>query len=96
MRWSRYGNVRLDPPLSDHDAVVSAIRDYALDPDEERARAVFFRAGEPSGRQTRLVRVAAPPAVAGQGERQVELIRDAWGREHGVVFARRYLLGSSR
>jgi hypothetical protein len=89
LRWSRYATVQLDADLPGNDTVLSAVRDNALDPDDERARAVFFRLTEPEGTLRRCVRVAAPAATPRPEERPVEMLRDSWGRDHGVVLARR-------
>ncbi|MGH9318086.1 MAG: hypothetical protein ACRD1P_13385 [Thermoanaerobaculia bacterium] len=89
IRWRRYGRVRLDPRLSYSSVVVDAIREYGLDPEEERARTLFFRSTLPAGRENRCFRITDPPTTPGDGERRVEGLRDGWGREHAVVFASR-------
>lgn len=88
-RWRRYGQVRLDRNLKYEDLVVDAIRRHGLDPEEQRARALFLGSASLAGRGDRCFRIAAPGTAAGKSERRVQVLRDAWGRDHGVVFGNR-------
>jgi hypothetical protein len=82
LRWDRYGEVRLESPVLYSPLVVETIRRLRVAPRSEAA----LTAGPPPSRQ-RVFRFLPPGASAepGKGERVVELLRDAWGREWGVV-----------
>ena len=84
LRWSRYGEVRLDFSGLYSPLVVDTIRRLAVAP---RAEAVGPRPAAPSG--GRLFRFLAPGAPAPPSERVVERVRDAWGREWAVVVGAR-------
>jgi hypothetical protein len=80
IRWERYGEVRLAPELAHSRITVEGIRRYRLDPDLA-ADALPGRAT--SAREFRFV----PPGVPRRpGERLVERIGDAWGREWAWVY----------
>jgi hypothetical protein len=80
LRWERYGGVRLAPELVHSLITVEGIRRYRLDPD---LAADARTGGGTPGRDFRIV----PPGVSGRpGERLVERIGDAWGREWAWVY----------
>ena len=82
-RWERYGPVRTDLALVHSPLTFEAVRRLRLDPWRtprmEPARA-------PGDAAFRIVRPGAPRR---EGERVVERIADAWGREWGIVVAGR-------
>ncbi len=79
LRWRRYGSVRLAPGLVHSSITIQAIVRYELDPDRLEATATSRAGG------SRSFRLAPPGVTPGSGERVVERVRDAWGREWGVV-----------
>lgn len=80
LRWERYGEVRFAPDLAHSVITVEGVRRYRLDPD--LARDALPRRPS-SARQFRLV----PPGVpARPGEKLVERVLDAWGREWAWVY----------
>ena len=83
LRWERYGTVEIDPTLGHSPITIGAIRRYRLDPD---AAPDPVSSAAPS---RRTIRIAPPGALPGPRERTVERVRDAWGREWGVVIARK-------
>jgi hypothetical protein len=80
LAWERYGSVRMDPGLGHSPITLEGIRRYRLDPG-------FRESSRPGGR--RCFRIAAPETVPGAGERVVERVRDAWGRDLAVVLGAR-------
>jgi hypothetical protein len=83
LRWSRYGEVKLESSALDSPLVVRTIERLAIAP---RAEALGPRpAAPPCGRFFRLLAPGSAPAAS---ERIVEHIRDAWDREWAVVSAR--------
>jgi hypothetical protein len=85
LRWDAYGNVRIDSRVPHDPVTVYVIRRYRLDPDDRGGRGDFW-----SPRRTgRLFRIAPPETDPDTGERAVETLRDGWGRDWGIVFARR-------
>ncbi len=88
IRWQRYGLVELDSTLAYSPLVVHAVRDYRLDPDAKRIESAFFLSSLPARAGARCFRIADPRSSVLTGERRVETIRDAWGRDHGMVLAR--------
>ena len=82
LRWERYGTVEMDPGLGHSPITIGAIRRYRLDPDAAPATA---SSAVPSRRN---IRIAPPGALPGPREHAVERVRDAWGREWGVVIAK--------
>ena len=83
-RWERYGSVTVATGLGRSDLTIETVRRYRLSPDRgtgpsERA-APDFR-----GRRFRIAPAASAPDA---GERTVERVRDAWGREWALVFGR--------
>jgi hypothetical protein len=80
LRWERYGPVSVEPGRTHSAITVNAVRRYRLDPG----------APVPAAGAPRLTaRVASPGAQPLSGERAVERVRDAWGRDWGVVMASR-------
>ena len=84
MRWDRYGQVRLDFTGLYSPLVVDTIRRLRVAP-----RAELTGADSAEGRAGRLFRFLAPGSAASEGERVVERVRDAWGREWAVVVGSR-------
>jgi hypothetical protein len=85
-RWDPYGAVAVEPGLGRSDLTIDTVRRYRLD----SARALA--AGGPSSGSAlaaaeRRIRVAAPTSPPRPGERLVERVRDAWGREWAVILA---------
>ncbi len=81
LRWERYGPVAVSPDLGHSAITIEGIRRYRLGSDSrEDLRG--------PGRRRCFV-VAPPDARAGPRERQVEQVRDAWGRPWAVVMAAR-------
>jgi hypothetical protein len=84
LRWSRYGEVRLESSLLYSPLVVGTIERLAIAP---RAESVGPRPSSlPAGRAFRLLEPNGKPSAS---ERVVERVRDAWGREWAVVTGRR-------
>ena len=81
-RWNAYGEVELSPRVGIFAPTISAVRRFHLDPDTMPA---------PASRGGARYRVAPPRAEPESGERVIERVRDAWGREWAVVLARRGL-----
>jgi hypothetical protein len=88
-RWRRYGSVRLDGTLAYNGTVVDLIGRYILDPNDDRARALFFGSANLMGRGDRCFRIAAPGTAPVGSERRVETLGDPWGRSAGVVLGGR-------
>ena len=80
-RWSGYGAVTVAPGLGRSDMTIATVGRYRLDVAPEPAPA-----GDGVPRSFRVVRPGAPPV---EGERPVERVRDAWGRERAVVLGRK-------
>jgi hypothetical protein len=84
LRWSRYGDVRLESSLLYSPLVVGTIERLAIAPRNEAI------GPPPSGPPTgRLFRFLSPGDAPAAPERLVERVRDAWGREWAVVTGRR-------
>lgn len=84
-RWDAYGIVELDPELGQNPLTIAGARRYRLDP----SRQPVAGSREREGREFRIVRPGAAPR---DGERLVERIGDAWGREWGWVYGRSRVL----
>ena len=82
-RWDRFGSVSADPGLGYAPVTFETIHRYRLDPDGGKL------SGRAAGSGERALRVAAPGTPARAGERRVERIADAWGRDWGWVYGRR-------
>jgi hypothetical protein len=76
-RWGAYGAVSVAPGLGRSDMTIATVARYRLDvatpPPPVPARAA---------RSFRIVAAGTPPS---EGERAVERVRDAWGRDRAVV-----------
>jgi hypothetical protein len=83
-RWDLYGTVDLDLSLGQNPLTMEGARKYRLDPWGEPL--AVRREPKESGRRFRIV---APGTPAGVGERLVERVGDAWGREWGWIYGRR-------
>lgn len=79
VRWERYGAVRLAPDLVHSLITVEGIRRYRLDPDLPPGALPALAPG-------RGFRIVPPGVPRRPGERLVERIGDAWGREWGWVY----------
>jgi hypothetical protein len=79
-RWSRYGRVAMEPGLGHYALTVEGVWRYRLDP------AIPDEPPAARGRD-RAFRVAAPGSPRA-GERLVERVTDAWGREWAWVYGR--------
>ena len=84
VRWDRYGEVAVSPALAHSSITIDAIRRYRLDPDAPPAGAA-----RDATAPRRSFRIAAPGTPPQTGERPVERVRDAWGRDWGVVLGAR-------
>ncbi len=85
LRWDAYGRVRIDGRVPHDPVTIYVIRRYRLDPDDADGPTEFWRERN-SGP---LLRIAPQGTAPGPGERLVERLRDGWGRDWGVVLARR-------
>jgi hypothetical protein len=81
-RWDAFGAVAIAPGLGRSDATIATVARYRLDvvPPPSPAAAAGV---------ARSFRVAAAGEVPTEGERAVERVRDAGGRERALVFGRR-------
>lgn len=84
-RWDEYGRVDLDLSLGENPLTMEGARRYKLDPSR--------KTGD-GGRQTketarREFRIVAPDSPPRPGERLVERLGDAWGREWAWVWGQR-------
>jgi hypothetical protein len=82
-RWERYGSVSVEPDVGHAQITFQTVRRYHLDPDGAKLE----RAGGDPVR--RAFRVTTPGVPARAGERRVERVGDAWGRDWGWVYGRR-------
>jgi hypothetical protein len=83
-RWDRYGAVAVDAGLGRSDLTIDTVRRYRLDTE-------IARGPGPEGAgatRRRKFRIAAANRTPLAGERAVECVRDAWGRDWAVVFGR--------
>jgi hypothetical protein len=85
-RWEKYGRVDVTAALGRTKSTVETVRRYRLDPFGSLTAAA---PGERPAPRERCFRIVAPHAVAEPNERVVERVRDAWGREWGIVLGRR-------
>lgn len=81
-RWDRYGAVELDPDLGENLLTIAGVRRYRLDPWTRT-----LDRGKVGADRNRRFRIVAPDVPRGPGERLVERVTDAWGRDWGRVFA---------
>jgi len=82
-RWERYGSVRVEPGLGRSDLTIDTVRRYRLDPAPEDAKEGA------AGPAAKSFRVGRPGGPTEPGERAVERVQDAWGRQWAVVLGRR-------
>lgn len=86
-RWAIYGPVQMAPAPGPEFFTTRVVAKYGLAPGVRKAAGEHrSRRLDVAGRRFRLVPLAVP---RDSGERVVERIADAWGREWGVVFGRR-------
>ncbi len=81
-RWETFGPVSVESGTEHSPITVDAVRRYRLDPDRAAPGMPLLASISP-----RAFRVAAPRSAPRGGERVVERVRDAWGRDWGVVLA---------
>lgn len=92
LRWERFGAVEIArdvgfAPFSHSPITIGAIRRYRVDPEDSRWAELFGGVSGGEARSLRIVKAGTPPQP---GEKSVEHIRDAWGRQWAVVLARRW------
>jgi len=80
LRWERYGTVQIAPELAHSILTVNGIRRHRLDADLE-ATPVHGR-----NQSARDFRVVPPGTPSRPGERRVERVHDAWGREWAWIY----------
>jgi hypothetical protein len=83
-RWDLYGTVDLDLSLGQNPLTMEGARKYRLDP--WRRPSVVSREPKEAERKFRIVAPGTPPAA---GEKLVERVGDAWGREWSWIYGRR-------
>jgi hypothetical protein len=84
-RWERYGGIEVEAGLGRSDLTIDTVRRYRLDGE-------IARGPGPEGAPAigaRRFRIAAASRSPLAGERVVERVRDAWGRDWAIVFGRR-------
>lgn len=81
LRWERYGDVVLAADLESTRITLEGVRRYRLDPD-------YLRETPRGSSRGREFRVAPPGSMPHEGDRLVERVGDAWGREWGWVYGR--------
>ena len=82
LRWEAYGPVELEHGREHSPITVGAIRRYRLDPDPGP------RPSPSPPPRARSFRLAPPGDAPSEGERAVEIVRDGFGRDWGVVLGR--------
>jgi Dolichyl-phosphate-mannose-protein mannosyltransferase len=91
LRWERLGTATVSGALGHSPITIEGVRRFRLDP---------CPGPEGSGRSIRssqrAFRIAPPDTAPQSGERPVERLRDAWGREWAVVIGRREPYPSTR
>ncbi len=85
-RWDPYGRVDLDLALGQNPLTIEGARRYRLDAVRDPVAAIRER-------NARDFRIVAPGSAPRAGERLVERVGDAWAREWGWVYGRRYARG---
>jgi hypothetical protein len=83
-RWDAYGKVDVDPTLGKNALTIAMVRRYRLDPSRKSGTGKR----EATGAASREFRIVAPGVMPRKGERLVERVGDAWGREWGWVYGR--------
>ncbi|MEP7132897.1 MAG: hypothetical protein ABI914_07015 [Acidobacteriota bacterium] len=81
-RWESFGRVAVEAGSEHSPITVEAVRKYRLDADLVPSPSPAAKA-----EKARAFRVAGPRSEARAGEKVVERVRDAWGRDWGLVFA---------
>jgi hypothetical protein len=87
-RWEHFGRVGIanglghSPPGSER--TIESVHRFRLDPEESRQKRLFAR----SRSVPRAFRVVGPEEAPSSGERIVERVRDAWGRNRAIVLGR--------
>ena len=81
-RWSGYGGVSVAPGLGRSDMTIATVARYRLD-------VVAPASPVPARAVPRSFRIAAAGTPPAEGERAVERVRDAWGRDRAVVLGSR-------
>jgi len=86
-RWESYGTVGVEPRLGRSDATIDTVWRYRLIPGRGAAGSATLR---PRASRTphRAFRIAGARSLPAAGERLVERVADAWGRDWAVVLAR--------
>ena len=79
LRWERYGRVEISPGLGHSPLTIRAVRNHRLDAGDH---------GDGGAAGNLLVRIEPAGAIPETGERVVERVRDAWGRDWARVLAR--------
>ena len=87
LRWEPYGSVTVSRGLAHSAITIEGIRRYRLEPRPPSS--------SPAGPPARSFRIVPPDTPATSSERAVERLRDAWGRDWGVVLGRK-VGGTSR
>ena len=83
-RWDAYGAVELDPALGKNPLTIRGVRRYRLDPSPN----AFDSSPAAKRGPLRKFHVIAPSEASRPGERLLERVTDAWGREWGRVYGR--------
>jgi len=83
-RWDLYGTVDLDPSLGQNRLTIEGAHKYRLDPWRDR-----LGRDAPEGELRQRFRIVAAGSRPHAGERLVERVGDAWGREWGWIYGRR-------
>ena len=80
LRWERYGTVTITPGIGHSEITIGGIRRYRLAPDVPEQEPATER---------RCFRIVPAGTPLEPGERTVERVRDAWGRDWAVVLGTR-------
>ncbi len=83
VRWQHFGTVTIDSGVRYSSITVEAIRRYRLDPDRP------IESPRDRAERATSFRIAPPGAPPDAGERLVEKVGDAWGREWARIYGRR-------
>lgn len=84
-RWDGYGSLELDPALGKNPLTIKGVRRYRLDP----SRNAFDSRPAAKLGPPRKFRLVAPGGAPNPGERLLERVQDAWGREWARVYGAR-------
>jgi len=78
LRWAPYGSVAISRELGHSPITIEGIRRYSLEPCPSSSK--------PSGpHRIRSFRIVPPKTAPAVSERTVERVRDAWGKDWGIV-----------